>query len=88
MHISNAPYVNEMIVLPTRNMREDEKEYAVAFALPVNTKGVTIISSPREGVEEGNFFDFPLRARQYTADAMVIFDDVFVPMERVFMKGE
>jgi 4-hydroxybutyryl-CoA dehydratase/vinylacetyl-CoA-Delta-isomerase len=87
-HISASPCANEMIVLPCRNMLEDDKNYAVAFAIPIDTKGVTYISSAREAIEEGNFFDYPLTASGYLNDALVVFEDVFVPMERVFMKGE
>lgn len=87
-HISASPCANEMIVLPCRNMREDDKDYAVAFAIPIDTKGVKYISSGREAVEEGNFFDYPLTASGYLNDALVVFEDVFVPIERVFMKGE
>jgi len=87
-HISLSPCANEMVVLPCRNMREDEREYAVAFALPINTKGLILVSSGREPVEEGDLMEHPLNAALYTADATVIFDDVFVPWERVFMNGE
>jgi len=87
-HISMAPCVNEMIVMPCRNMSEVDRDYAVAFALPIDTKGVSYICSAREAVEEGNYFDYPYSASINSAEAIVIFDDVFVPMERVFLKGE
>lgn len=87
-HISGAPMCNEMIVMNCRAMREDDKDYAVAFAIPPNTKGITLIAPAPELAEEGNYFDYPIVSRLYAADALVIFDDVFVPMDRVFMKGE
>lgn len=87
-HISASPCADELIVLPCRNMREDDKDYAVAFAIPVNTRGVKYISSSREPIEEGNYFDYPLIASGYLNDALVVFEDVFVPLERVFLKGE
>jgi len=87
-HISLSPCANEMIVLPTRRMSEEDKDYAVAFATTLNAKGITMISSSREAIEEGNYFDYPLNASLYGADSTIIFDDVFVPMERVFMDGE
>ena len=88
MHISQSPLSNEIIVLPCRSMREDDKDYAVAFAVPANTKGITYISSEPEIKEPGNFFDYPLSASIYIEDALIVFDDVFVPNERVFMKRE
>ena len=87
-HISLSPLSNEVIVLPCRAMREEDKDYAVAFAFSPNTKGVTFIAPCPEPIEEGNHFDYPITSHLYAADAMIIFDDVFIPMEKVFMKGE
>lgn len=87
-HISQAPLCNEILVTPCRAMREEDKDYAVAFAVPVNAEGVTLISAEPEVSEAGNFFDHPLTSAIYLNDATIIFDDVFVPEERVFLKGE
>jgi 4-hydroxybutyryl-CoA dehydratase/vinylacetyl-CoA-Delta-isomerase len=87
-HISEAPLANEIIVLPCRAMREDDKTYAVSFAVPANAKGLTLISAEPEIKAPGDFFDYPISASIYINDAMVIFEDVFIPNERVFMKGE
>lgn len=87
-HISEAPLSNELVVLPCRAMKEDDKAYAVSFGVSANTKGVTFISAEPEIKEPGNFFDYPLSASIYINDAMVIFDDVFIPNERIFLKGE
>lgn len=88
VHISWAPVVNEIIVIPCRAVKEEDKEYAVAFALPPNTPGLKFVMAQREIYDEENDFDNPLSAHIYTAEALMIFDDVFVPMERVFLKGE
>jgi 4-hydroxybutyryl-CoA dehydratase/vinylacetyl-CoA-Delta-isomerase len=69
-------------------MGEEEKDYALVFALPVNTKGVTIVTSEETPAEEGNYFDYPISASMYSASGLVVFDDVFVPMDRVFLKGQ
>jgi len=87
-HITYAPAVNEIFVLPCRNMPESDKDYAVAFAIPANAKGVTLIGSAPEAAELGDFFEHPEMARIYRSDATIIFDDVFVPSERVFLKKE
>jgi len=86
MHISFAAASNEMIVLPCRFMLEDDRDYAVGFAIPPNTKGITIVAPPMESGGSKNFFDHPEWG--YDAAAMVVFDDVFIPNERVFLKGE
>lgn len=88
MHISMAACANEMIVMPRRAMSEADKDYAVVFALPLNTKGVTIITSAEQEFEPGDDFDYPLASTWNSASGAVIFDDVFVPMERVFLKKE
>lgn len=85
-HITMGVYADEMIVLPTRVMKEEEKDYAVAFAIPTDTEGVYFLnraSAPRERKR----FKSPL-ADYGSSDAVTIFDDVFVPWERVFMCGE
>lgn len=87
-HISHAPCNNEILVVPCRAMGEDDKDYAVSFAIPANTENLTMICSEPEVKEPGNFMDYPIGASIYLADSLLIFDDVFVPKERIFLKGE
>ncbi|MFH1090419.1 MAG: 4-hydroxyphenylacetate 3-hydroxylase N-terminal domain-containing protein [Pseudomonadota bacterium] len=87
-HISQAPLCNEILVAPCRAMREDDRDYAVAFAVPANAQGVTLISAEPEISDPENVFDHPLGASIYINDATIIFEDVFVPHERVFFKKE
>lgn len=86
VHTTSAPITNELIVLPTRAMTEMDRDYSIAFGIPANTKGVKIISRPERG--DLGVFDYPLSSRHVTLEAMTIFDDVFVPRERIFMDGE
>jgi len=76
------------LIVPTREMREEDKDYAVSFAMPTDAEGVihvygrgTLEARPLEGCDLGNieFSKF---------SPMVIFKDVFVPWERVFLCGE
>ncbi|MBW2065966.1 MAG: 4-hydroxybutyryl-CoA dehydratase [Deltaproteobacteria bacterium] len=87
-HISQAPLCNEILVAPCRAMKEEDSAYAVAFALPLNSKGITMISAEPEVHDAGNLFDHPIAGSVYINDATIIFDDVFVPNERIFLKGE
>jgi 4-hydroxybutyryl-CoA dehydratase / vinylacetyl-CoA-Delta-isomerase len=87
-HISQAPLCNEILIAPCRAMKEDDQAYALAFALPVNSKGITIISAEPEVHEAGNLFDHPIAGSVYINDATIIFEEVFVPNERIFLKGE
>jgi len=88
MHIGKAPCSNEIFVCPTRNHREEDKDYAVAFAIPANTPGVTIISKAPEVFEEGNYDDYPFNTCYFGAQGTIIFEDVFVPEDRIFLKRE
>ena len=87
LHITSAPATNEIIVVPTRQMRENEAEYAVSFAIPSNTKGVHFICRNGRGPWSDREFhpDHPVRE---LTEAMIVFDNVFVPWDRVFMCGE
>lgn len=87
-HISQAPLCNEILITPCRAMREDDKDYAVSFGIPVNAEGLMLISSQHEVSAPDNFFDHPISSSIYLNDATVIFEDVFVPNERIFLKGE
>ncbi|MDR7450815.1 MAG: 4-hydroxyphenylacetate 3-hydroxylase N-terminal domain-containing protein, partial [Armatimonadota bacterium] len=86
-HTTNAVYADEIIVLPTRALTEDDTPWAVAFAVPAATRGVRMLASPR-GFAATSRFDHPLSARYKTVESLTVFEDVFVPMERVFLLGE
>jgi len=90
LHITGGVNSHELIVVPTRALQDEDKDYAVAFAVPADTKGVTFIygrqPSDTRRLEEGQW---DVGNLYYGGcEAMVVFDDVFVPEERIFMKGE
>lgn len=87
IHITSAPLADELVVLPTRQMRETEADYAVAFATPANAPGITYVCRSGRGAWEDHEFH-PNRPLRELTEAMVVFDNVFVPWERVFMCGE
>ena len=87
VHTPVSTNTNEVIVLPTRAMRAEDKAYAVAFALPINTPGLKLIASPH-GSSHKNEFEHPLSARHKMMETLTVFDDVFVPNERIFLNGE
>lgn len=86
-HTSYGPCVNEIIVIPTRTLTEKDRDYAVAFAIPANTKGVKMIASPFGGTTKSEFHN-PISSQHHMVESLTIFDDVFVPSERIFMMGE
>jgi len=76
------------LVLPTREMREADKDYAVAFATPTDADGIIHVYG-RGTLEARALDDCDLGNVEYSKYSnMVIFKDVFVPWERVFLCGE
>jgi len=90
-HITGAINSHEIITMPTRTMAEEDKDYALSFAIPADTKGVTYVFSRQ--TNDTRRLDGTLDAGNpkygiVGGEAMIIFNDVFVPWERVFMAGE
>jgi 4-hydroxyphenylacetate 3-monooxygenase/4-hydroxybutyryl-CoA dehydratase/vinylacetyl-CoA-Delta-isomerase len=85
--ISGAGYADELIVSPSRALSKEESQWAVAFAVPADWEGVKMSCTPKpEGYKRKLM---PALYAQYGgSDSFVIFDNVFIPWERVFMCGE
>jgi len=86
-HITGAAYAHEMFVIPCRAMTEADADYAVAFAIPCNAPGVRQICRPFHSRITAAEFPNSRPLRVHT-ESLIIFDDVFVPWDRVFMCGE
>jgi len=87
MCITSAACAEEMVVLPTRALTEEDQDYAVAFVIPSDTEGVRLITRP-VFIRERDSEDSSPFCQMGHCDSVVIFDNVFVPWERVFMCGE
>lgn len=91
--ISGASIAHEALIMPTRSLQEDEKAYAVSFAIPSNTRGLTLLHqfpSPdfRRLVPGARGMDFGNERYGVYNSCHIFFDDVLVPWDRVFMCGE
>ena len=86
LHISAASMGHELMTIPTKSMKAGEDDYSVACMIPVNAPGVKIINTTYAPRHEDTR-DFPISSRQHTPEGFVVFDDVFVPEERVFLAG-
>jgi 4-hydroxybutyryl-CoA dehydratase/vinylacetyl-CoA-Delta-isomerase len=90
VHQTGAVFSHEIIVMPTLAMRAEDKGYAISFAIPTDTQGTFHVLG-RQSCDarrlEGVSLDLG-NPRFGSHEAMVIFDDVFVPRERIFMDGE
>jgi 4-hydroxybutyryl-CoA dehydratase / vinylacetyl-CoA-Delta-isomerase len=89
-HQTGAVNSHEIIVMPTMAMRAGDEDYAVAFAVPSDTAGISYIlgrqASDTRRLEGDTWDRGNLRFGGH--EALVVFDDVFVPWERVFMFRE
>lgn len=84
--LATLPLADEILVFPSTVIRntEEDRPYAFAFALPLSTPGLRLIC--RESFDYGkSHFDHPLGSRFEEMDAVVVFDDVVVPWDRVFI---
>jgi len=89
-HTSVSTNANELIVLPTRAMAESDRDYAVSFAIPMNTPGLTLLASAFDttAARQGSSIEYPISATHKMMETTTVFEDVFVPWDRVFMAGE
>ncbi|HIM79834.1 MAG TPA: 4-hydroxyphenylacetate 3-monooxygenase, oxygenase component [Dehalococcoidia bacterium] len=84
-----GPITDEIAVYPTRShlLGDNAWRQAFSFSIPCDTPGVKFMC--RESLDQGrSHFDHPLGSRFEEMDAVVFFDDVLVPWERVFLLGD
>ena len=79
-----------MVVMPTLRLTEKDKDYAIVGAIPVDAEGITYIygrqSCDTRSMEPG---EYDVGNKYFAGqEAMVIFDNVFIPNELIFMNGE
>jgi 4-hydroxybutyryl-CoA dehydratase/vinylacetyl-CoA-Delta-isomerase len=79
-----------LLVMPTLRLGPDDRDYAITGAIPVDADGITYIygrqSCDSRAMEQGDIDAG--NAKFGGQEAMVVFDDVFIPWEYVFMDGE
>jgi len=86
MHTTFAAVANEIFVLPGRSFREGDEDFAVCFAVPTNTEGLKLIARPAMGTEAAlHGLEGPTSRKRRAGETTTIFEDVFVPWERVFV---
>ena len=89
-HQTGALNSHEIIIMPTQTMRAEDADYAVSFAVPIDTKGVFMIIG-RQSCDTRKLENTEMdvgNAEFGGVEALVVFDDVFVPNDRIFMAGE
>jgi 4-hydroxybutyryl-CoA dehydratase/vinylacetyl-CoA-Delta-isomerase len=86
-HTTGAPVAHEIIVMPTRALRSSDKDYAAAFAVTPTAPGLKMICRAGSWAREDSL-DAPMSGRFSLVETLTIFENVFIPWERVFMCGE
>jgi anthranilate 3-monooxygenase (FAD)/4-hydroxyphenylacetate 3-monooxygenase len=83
-----APMADEMLIYNLPGLRPGDERHAAVFAIPIDAPGLRLIT--REPYDDGsrNSFDHPLSSHFEEADCLVVFDDVLVPWDRVFLHGD
>jgi 4-hydroxybutyryl-CoA dehydratase/vinylacetyl-CoA-Delta-isomerase len=91
-HQSGAALAHFNLVVPTTSMKENEKEFAIAFAVPPNAPGIVhIAEAPAPNarrLNDSDAMDFGNAEYGVHGSTLVVFNDVFIPNEMVFMCGE
>jgi 4-hydroxybutyryl-CoA dehydratase/vinylacetyl-CoA-Delta-isomerase len=90
IHQTSAVHCHEHLVVPGRTMNEHATKYAVAFAVPADAEGIVHLYSRQPSDTrklEGGSIDVGI-AEYGGNESLMIFDNVFVPWERVFLYGE
>lgn len=79
---------NEVFCSCVQPLREGDEMYALSFAIPMNAKGMKVMSRKSYEASAQSIFDNPLSSRFDENDAVLYFDDVKVPWERIFVAGD
>ena len=82
-----APYADELAVYPGSDLRLQDGKYAICFAIPMATPGLKFVCRDSFSVQRDPW-DYPLSSRFDEMDAVVIFDDVEIPRDRIFLDGD
>lgn len=83
-----GPFADEVAVFPGTPLGPGDEPYAVSFAIPIATPGLRLVCRDSFAAVGRSTWDAPLSSRFDEMDALLIFDDVEVPRERVFLDGD
>lgn len=86
--ICGVAAANEIVCVPGGGLKEDEKQFAIAFAIPRDASGLTVVETrrPSDSRDEEEGWDAPKAGG--ISQAFLLFDDVFVPNDSIFLNGE
>lgn len=85
MLATGGAVADEILVSCIKPLQAEDEDFAISFTVPVNTCGLTLYSRRPYASAVTSEFDYPLSSRFDETDAFLVFDDVFVPWENVFV---
>jgi 4-hydroxyphenylacetate 3-monooxygenase len=85
MLATGAAVADELFVSCIKPLGPEDADFALSFAVPVAAEGLKLYCRRPYAPAATSTFDYPLTSRYDETDALVVFDDVFVPWERVFV---
>ena len=85
-----APFADEIFIYPGQPIPKDAVSYALCFSIPISTPGLKVMCRDSFSIAppEGDPRDHPFSSRYDEQDAVIIFDDVEVPRDRLFLDGD
>ncbi len=92
LHMTGAVNSHEILIMPTMAIDEQSKDYAFVGAIPIDAQGITMVYGRQAGDDRRDKLEnIDVGKPRFGAvggEAMIVFDDVFIPNERIFLNGE
>ncbi|NMI01451.1 4-hydroxyphenylacetate 3-hydroxylase family protein [Pseudonocardia acidicola] len=85
MLATGAAVADEIFVSCIKPLTDNDRDFAISFAVPVGAKGLKLYCRRPFAPAATSAYDYPLTSRYDETDALLVFDDVFIPWERVFV---
>ncbi|MEE3001048.1 MAG: 4-hydroxyphenylacetate 3-hydroxylase N-terminal domain-containing protein [Pseudomonadota bacterium] len=83
-----APVADELLVYSLPGLKPEDIKHSIMFSIPINSTGLKIICRRPYSTGQHDIFDHPLAARYEESDAVIVFDDVLVPWDRIFIYND
>lgn len=88
-HQTGAINSHWMLVMPTARLTEEDAAYAIVGAIPVEAPGITYVYGRQSADTRSMEGDLDVGNAMFAGqECLVVFDDVFIPTERIFMNGD
>ncbi|MFE3823916.1 4-hydroxyphenylacetate 3-hydroxylase family protein [Nocardia tengchongensis] len=85
MLATGGAVADEILVSCIKPLQAEDSDFAISFTVPVNADGLTLYCRRPYAPSVTSEFDYPLSSRYDETDALLVFDDVFIPWENVFV---